>query len=332
MLVDGRHLAGVDIKICAIGDADNPIVLEIVTVENGIPTNDVVAQAYYDMHGAVIGDWTAIRFAYPIWLSGGVEYAFVVKTDDAAHSIHTAKLGDFDADNQRPVASQPYSVGTMLSSANARTWTPHQDEDITFRLIEAKFSPVSKTVALGTFNAVDMSDLIIMAEVELPTAAAGLHFEVEVSDGTITLLRPGQAWERQDYYTGAVQVRAVLSGSATVSPVLFPVILAVAGKVAASGTYISRAFNIGTGVDLIGWLKTYIPTGAAISLDVDDGAGNWSAVSQTQQSPLQDPGWIERRYAKAGHNADPTGRVRLTLAGTPAARPMAYDFRVVSAP
>lgn len=331
-LPQGRHIAGVDIKICNIGDPNNAIVLEIVTVENGIPTTDLVAQAYYDMHAAVIGDWTAIRFAYPIWLSGGVEYAFVVKTDDGQHSIHTARLGDFDADNQRPVASQPYSVGTMLSSANARTWTPHQDEDITFRLIEAHFAPVTKTVDIGTFAAVDMSDLLIMAEVELPTAAASLHFEVELSDGSVTLLRPGQAWERQDYYNGPVQVRAVLSGSATVSPVLFPIILAVAGKVAGGGTYISRAWEMGTAVDLIGWLKTFAPTGSSIVMEVDDGAGVWSAMPQTLQSPLQDPGWIERRYALPGHNANPTGRIRLTLTGTPAARPMAYDLRVISAP
>ncbi|MGS1093117.1 DUF4815 domain-containing protein [Aquamicrobium terrae] len=331
-LLQGRHLAGVDIKICAIGNPENAIVLEIVTVENGIPTADIVAQAYYDMHAAVIGDWTAIRFAYPIWLSGGVEYAFVVKTDDSQHSIHTAKLGDFDAVNQRPVASQPYSIGTMLSSANARTWTPHQEEDITFRLIEAHFAPVTKTVPLGTFNAGAMSDLLIMAEVELPTAAASLHFEVELLDGSVTLLRPGQAWERQDHYNGQVKVRAVLSGSATVSPVLFPVILAVAGKLEATGTYISRAFDIGTAVDLIAWLKTYIPTGSSIALAVDNGAGSFSSVAQTAQSPLQDPGWVERRYAKSGHTANPTGRVRLMLSGTPAARPMAYDFRVISAP
>lgn len=328
----GRHIAGVDIKICAIGDPDNAIVIELVTVENGIPTTDVVAQAFYDMHAAVIGDWTEIRFVYPIWLSGGVEYAFVVKTDDGEHSISTAALGDFDAVNQRPVASQPYSIGTMLSSANARTWTPHQDEDICFRLVEAVFAPTTKTVALGTINVVDMSDMLINAGVELPTAAASLHFEVELSGGEVTLLRPGQAWERQSYYTGAVQVRAVLSGSATVSPVLFPVVLAVAGKVAASGTYVSRAFAMGTGIDLIAWLKTYIPTGASIALEVDDGAGNWSAVTQTAQTILQEAGWIERRYAKSDHNANPVGRLRLTLAGTPAARPMGYDFRAISAP
>lgn len=332
MLPQGRHMAGVNIKVCAIGDTDNALVLEIVTVENGVPTGDVVAQAFYDMHSAVIGAWAQIRFAYPIWLAGGIEYAFVVKTDDADHSISTAALGDFDQTLQRPVAAQPYSVGVMLSSANARTWTAHQDEDICFQLIEAVFSPTSRTIDIGTFTVVDMSDLLIAAEVELPTAAASLHFEVELSDGSITLLRPGQAWERQDYYTGTVQVRAVLSGSASVSPVLFPVILAVSGKVAATGTYVSRAFDMGTGIDIIAWLKTFIPTGATIVIEADAANDSWSSVAQASQAPLQDAGWIERRYSKSGHNANPVGRLKLTLTGTPAARPMAYDFRAISAP
>lgn len=332
MLTEGRHICGVNLKICAIGDPNNPIVLEIVTVENGIPTTDVVAQAFYPMHSAVIGVWSEIRFPYPIWLPGGIEFAFVVKTDDADHSISTAALGDFDEATQTPVAAQPYSIGTMLSSANARTWTPHQDEDICFQLIEAVFSPTTKTVDVGTFAVTDMSDLLIRAEVELPTSVASLHFEVELADGSVTLLLPGQAWERQDYYTGTVEVRAVLAGSAAVSPVLFPLVLAVAGKVAATGTYISRAFDMGTGIDLIAWLKTRIPSGAAITLEADAADGDWKEVAQSKQSPLQEPGWVERRYERAGHNANPVGRLRLTLTGTPAARPMAYDFRAISAP
>jgi hypothetical protein len=336
-LLSGRHIAGVNLKICAIGDRNKPVVLEIVEVENGIPTTNVVAQAYYSMHDAVVGEWTAIRFAYPIWLSGGVEYAFVTKTDDGDHSISTARLGDFDPVTQQAVAAQPYSVGTMLSSANASTWTPHQDEDITFQIVEAVFAPVvggvaTKTVNVGTFNAVDMSDLLIRCDVELPTAAAALYFEVELADGSVTMLRPGQAWERQDYYSGLVKVRAVLSGSASVSPVLFPVVLAIAGKIRASGTYVTRAFSMGTAINLLAYLKTAIPTGATITLEADAADGIWQAVAQASQAPLQDLGWIERKYSKTGFNANPAGRLRLTLAGGPAARPLGYDFRAISAP
>lgn len=331
-LPSGRHIAGVNVKVCAIGDANNAIVLEIVEVENGIPTTNVIAQAFYDMHGAVIGAWTAIRFSYPIWLPGGVEYAFVVKTDDGLHSISTAALGDFDEATQTPVAAQPYSVGTMLTSANARTWTPHQGEDVCFQLIEAVFAPITKTVNVGSFNVVDMSDLVIRAEVEIPTAAASMHFEVEVAGGVKTLLLPGQAWELQEFYTGNVQVRAILSGSASVSPVVFPVILAVAGKLQTTGTYVTRAFDMGTAVEILTYLKTRIPTGAAIDLHVDAADDSWSAMSQVLQKPLTEAGWIERKYSKAGHNANPVGRLRISLSGTPAARPMAYDLRAISAP
>ncbi|RWH34476.1 MAG: hypothetical protein EOQ78_28700 [Mesorhizobium sp.] len=306
--------------------------LELVEVANGIPTVNVIAQAFYDMNDAVIGQWTEIRFPYPIWLAGGIEYAFVVKTNDGNHSIKTAKLGDFDADLQQPVAAQPYSVGVMLSSSNAVTWTPHQDEDICFQLIAAKFAPTTKTVNVGTFAAADMSDLLIRAEVELPTAAAALHFEVELDDGSVTLLNPGQAWELQSFYTGNVEVRAVLSGSAKVSAVVFPVILAIEGELQTSGTYVTRAFDMGTGVDILSYLKTKIPTGATIALHADAANDVWTAVPQVTQTPLQDAGWVERKYSVIGFNANPVGRIRITLTGTPAARPMAYDFRAISAP
>ena len=331
-MIEGRHVAGVNLRICAIGDTTKPIVVEIVEVENGIPTSNVVAQAYYGMAAAVIGVWTEIRFGYPVWLAGGVEYAFVVKTNDPDHSISTAKIGDFDPVAQTPVAAQPYSVGVMLSSSNAKTWTPHQNEDICFQLVGAVFSPLTKTVDVGTIAVANMSDLLIRCEVELPTAAASMHFEVELDDGTITLLNPGQAWEMQSFYTGDVQIRAVLAGSAKVSPVVFPVIVAIEGELQTTGTYVTRAFSMGTDVNILSYLKTKIPTGSTLAMEVDDGALGFSSMPQTVQTPLQESGWIERKYAKAEHDANPAGRIRITMTGTPAARPMAYDFRAISAP
>jgi len=331
-LIEGRHIAGVNLKICAIGDRDNPIVLELVTVENGIPTRNVIGQAYYGMADAVIGQWTAIRFAYPIWLDGSVEYAFVVKTNDADHSIATAKIGAFDAETQTPVAGQPYSVGVMLSSSNAVTWTPHQDEDVCFQIMGAVFDPLTKIVNVGTFAATNMSDLLIRAEVELPTAAANMHFEVELDDGTVTLLNPGQAWEMQAFYTGDVEVRAVLTGSAKVSPVVFPVILAIEGELQTTGTYVTRAFDMGTDAKILSYLKQRVPTGSSLVMHVDAANDAWTGLPQTAQTPLQDAGWVERKYNVVDFDANPVGRVKITLTGTPAARPMAYDFRAISTP
>lgn len=331
-LINGRHIAGLNIQICAIGNRNNPIVVEIVEVENGYPTTSVIAQAYYSMLQAVVGQWTEVRFDYPIWLDGSVEYAFVVKTNDAEHAIHTAKLGDFDITNQTPVAAQPYSVGVMFTSSNAVTWSAHQDEDVCFQLIGAKFVSNVKTVPVGSFAVTSMSDLLIRAEVELPTFHASFLFEVELDDGSITLLAPGQAWELQSYYTGTVKVRARLTGSETVSPVVFPVILAISGKVRSEGTYITRAFDMGTNIKILSYLKTRVPTGSTIKMHVDAADNNWMPVEQISQSLLSEPGWLERKYSRQSHNANPVGRVRITLEGTPAARPMGYDFRAISAP
>ena len=89
---------------------------------------------------------------------------------------------------------------------------------------------------------------------------------------------------------------------------------------------------MGTAIKLISYLKTNIPSGAAITLEADAADDNWTVVPQVLQSPLTDPRWIERRFQLEGHDANPVGRLRITLTGTPAARPMAYDFRAISAP
>lgn len=68
-----------------------------------------------------------------------------------------AELGKYDAVHERWVTSQPYQVGVLLSSSNASTWTPHQDRDLTFRLLGARFTAtiVTKT---GDYSDVTVID------------------------------------------------------------------------------------------------------------------------------------------------------------------------------
>lgn len=332
-LTQGRFVTGVNVKICAVGDAGKPMLVELVEVENGIPTTNILAQAVYNMNNAIIGEWTEVRFGFPIWVPEGIEHAFVFKTNDADHSLHIARIGDFDTETQTPVAAQPYSIGVLLSSSNANTWTPHQAEDLTFQIVGARFGPdLTKVIALGSFTATQMSDLLVRAQADLPTADATFHLEVELTDGTIMALQPDQAWELQSYYDGNVDVRAVISGTATVSPILFPRILAVEGSLQPTGTYVSRAFEMGMASDIISYIKHRLPTGSSITFAVDAADDAFVDLTPGISTPLQDAGWFETKYDINGHNADPQGRLRITLAGTPAARPMAYDLRAYSKP
>lgn len=328
VVVESRHIAGIDLKWCAIGDPANPCVVEIHGVENGIPTGEILAQAYVDMSVAVQGAWTAVRFDLPYFIPAGRRFAIMIKTDDADHALAVATRGEFDAAAQQWVGAQPYAVGTLLSSADAATWTPHQDTDLAFRLVAATFDPTEKTVPLGNHDLSDASDLVARASVYLPTGDAQFYFEVERPNGGTYRLEPGQNLELTEYLTETVTLRGILKGSARVSPILYPGVMLIAGKLRTSGTYISRAFTMGTNIDLWAVLKTKLPAGSSVTVEVDAADDNWQALTAGVSSPLSD-GWTEKEYEVNPFTAV-EGRVRLTLTGTPAARPALADLRSYS--
>jgi len=327
-LPEGRFIAGVNLKWCAKGDETNPCIVEIVTVENGIPTREVITQGFVDMATVIVDQWHAVRWPVPVWLPADREFAFVVRTDDADHGLSFARIGDFVAENQSFVSGQPYSIGVMLSSSNARTWTPHQDEDLTFQLVAALFDPVSKIVDLGDHAVANCSDLLCRATVQLPTADARFHFEIERADSSIIRLQPDQVWELSEYITETVTLRAVLEGTSKVSPVLYPWPMLIEGEIATSGTYVTRAFGFGSGITLDSFYKARLPSGSAAALDHDLADDNWQSLS-LDTTEILNGGWVERRHKKLSVTGL-EGRLRITLSGGPAARPSLADFRAVT--
>jgi len=322
----GRHVSSVDIKFCAIGDRTQPVILEFVTVDNGFPTTEVIAQTEVDMQSVLTGTWTNFAFPVPFYLPPDQMFAFVVKTNDPDHSISVADRGAFDAVKQQWIAAQPYTVGTRFSSSNAISWTIHQDSDITFKINCARFGPTTRTVDLGTYAVTDVSDVIIRGNVFLPTEATSVVFELVFGTETPVRVLPDQVWERTSFFTGNLTVRAILTGGALVTPVVARDILAVLGTMQADGVYVSRAFTFGADVQLDVIASTKLPVGSSLTVEVDAIDDSWSAVSQISASPI-DMGFIERSYREASVAAPTGGRLRLTLTGTPAARPSVADLR-----
>lgn len=328
MLLNDRMITGIDVQVCAIGDRTKPVLCELVTVENGIPTGNTVAQCEVDMQSVVVGQWTSFTFAIPVFVARGVEHAFVFKTDDADHSLRIASRGDFDAASQQFIGAQPYIVGVLLSSSNARTWTPHQNSDLTMRVRGAVFSPTTLTVTLGTLSVTAMSDLLLQAAVDLPNGDAWLVFEVEFDDTSRIRVEPNQPLRLDAFYTGDITIRAILAGSRTISPILFPRVLAVVGTLQTTGTYVSRAFTMGDGIRLTARMKTSLPTGSTLKVEYDKADDTWVEIPLDSAQAIEQ-GWQERRF-----DADPItathGRLRLTLTGNPAARPVVSDLRTAS--
>lgn len=323
-VASARQIVGVDFHLCAIGNEAKDLLVEQVTTDNGYPTTDVVAQARLAMLDAETG-WTGVRYGLPVTTLSDRLHAFVVKTDDNAHSISFAKLGGFDIDEQRFVTSHPYVVGPRFDSVNAATWTAHQDEALAFRLVAARYPSTVKVVDLGTVNLIDCSDLQIRAGVELPSAACSVIFEVERSNGTIYKLLPYQLLQLPEYITETVEVRAVLTGTETLSPVLYAPVTLLSGKIATEATYISRAFDLGTAVRLTAYLKAFLPGGSTLAVHYSIEGGAWQALPLIDTDALAYALWTERTFEASGLSGL-TARIKITATGGPAARFVGGDF------
>jgi len=129
--------------------------LYIPEVENGILTSRVLPFSKVhvnasDVNVSVDGSVaTTVTFPSPLTLVVGSEYAFVVKPDgnDPDYRIWIAKTGGTDVITSKQI-TQDVNDGVLFTSTNARTWTPHQDENIKYNLYMANFSSASGHVDL----------------------------------------------------------------------------------------------------------------------------------------------------------------------------------------
>ncbi|MDM9647758.1 DUF4815 domain-containing protein [Rhizobium sp. S163] len=319
-----RQILGVDFHLCKIGDTAKHLLVDQVSIDNGYPTADIAAEAVVSMIGAGIG-WKSARYNLPLTTLADRSHAFVIKTDDNLHSVSGAKLGGFDAELQKYVTVHPYVTGPRFSSVNAQTWTAHQDEALSFRVVAAKYPVKTKTVDLGTYNLVACSDLQVRAAVELPSAGCTVIFEVERPNGTIYKLLPFQVLSLTEFITETVHLRAVLTGTEKLSPILYAPIELIAGKIATELTYVTRAFTLGEAVRVANYFKAYLPGGATIAMSYSVDGGAFVNVPVTSIEALAYPLWSERKHEKTGLNGTNI-RLKLTGTGGPDARLIIGDF------
>lgn len=83
---------------------------------------------------------TVFTFADPVYLKNNTEYCFVPKpeNDDTGYELWISQLGENAYGTTTRISKQP-AAGMMFSSANDRTWTPHQNKDLMFKLRRCRF-------------------------------------------------------------------------------------------------------------------------------------------------------------------------------------------------
>lgn len=128
-----------------------PISLQIREVVNGFPTPTILPHGAKTLQASAItanssgtgggSDETQFVFDSPVFLKSGRDYAICLKPagDNDEYAVWVGELGGTDVDNSRIINKQPAS-GVLFSSANDKSWTAIQAEDLKFNLYRADFT------------------------------------------------------------------------------------------------------------------------------------------------------------------------------------------------
>ena len=243
-----RHLAGVEVYVA---DTDpvvanrTPLIAQIRETQVGFPTTTILAEGRIHPAAIMKGQYVRILFDEPFYCMAGTEYALVMMCNDAVTSLGISELGKANLAGSGYVTSQPYQVGVLLSSANASTWTAHQDRDLTFRLLARKYTATSKSHALGTVTVDNATDLLVSMLATTPATGAECSFQLEYpNNGGTQTVSDGQVIKLSNPISGDIKVTALLKATpdGRASALLDPGSQIIAGTIQPEGVYISRAF------------------------------------------------------------------------------------------
>lgn len=123
-----------------------PITLQIREVINGFPGNRVIPFGEVTLNPADVSisenaaSATTFTFPSPVYLQNNTEYCFVLLPagNDPNYNIWVSELGENELGTENRISEQP-NIGVLFTSANNRSWTAFQKEDIKFTLRRANF-------------------------------------------------------------------------------------------------------------------------------------------------------------------------------------------------
>lgn len=326
-LRQGRHVGGVELLFTAVGTSQ--IVVQLRSMTNGFPGRDILAEARRKPTDVRV-DGQPTRFEWePVWVPPDEEVCVVVLCNDAVAAVATASLGEFDATRQTWVTQQPYQIGVMFSSSNGTTWTAHQATDLWFRLLGCKFTATSRTVALGTLTAAQVSDLVGLYNAERPDASTRVTLRLTAADGREITLADGQPVNLTDRLTGNVTAQLVLEGTDIRSPIVYPGVQAIFGVLTEQAKYVGRQFATPSAAKIRVVLDVITPGTSTVTVEVQNASQQWVTVPLSAGTPIGD-GWEERVHVLNPFSASVT-RLRITLNGSALNRPRVRRIRAIAA-
>ena len=140
----GCFLTSCDVFFRTVDDGLTPVVFQIRTMDNGLPTTKVLPgseivldpdEITTSSDGSVA---TNVQFKSPVYVEGGKEYAICLASNSTKYTVYISRIGENDLLTDTFISNQPY-LGSLFKSQNNTTWEPSQWEDLKFTLYRADF-------------------------------------------------------------------------------------------------------------------------------------------------------------------------------------------------
>ena len=154
--LSGIYCTKVDLFFSA-KDAALPVQIQIRPMVNGFPSSTKIIPGTIKVlpAGSVNVDTTgpdltatSFEFDEPVFLQGQQDYALVVIADSKDYQIYIAEINEFlFGSTEKRVQKQP-DLGSLFYSQNGVTWTPAQNQDLSFVIHQARFKHTSATMML----------------------------------------------------------------------------------------------------------------------------------------------------------------------------------------
>lgn len=327
VLDTAEQICGVDLWFTAKGGAAR---VQIREVQNGAPTRTILAEAVVSEADIIVSGGGHTRAIFPVLvkLEALTEYAIVVMCDDPTTAVAIAAMGEFDRTAQKWVSGQPYTIGVLLSSSNASTWTAHQDKDLAFRLLKADFTAGVHTFEMGSAQVEHMTDMVLLALDEAPTADTRVEYNVVMPGGEAMTVAQSQPVRLSQSVNGEIRVSARMTAKRGAGPLLWPAPQLLTGTVDEAADYVTRSIPAVGAVKAVLIYDAFVPSGATVTPQVRIDEGEWQAI-ELKSTVNQGDGMVEYRHEMPLNNADAV-KARFVLTGTTAARPSVSKIRFMA--
>jgi len=324
-LPESEHIAACTLQFVEKGTKE--VRVQIRTMQSGVPTQTVLSEGFITAADINLnGLKTQINFD-PVFIEKNQEYALVLLSDDAEHSVAIAETNKYSQNTNGWVTAQPYQIGVLLSSSNASTWTAHQNKDLAFELLACRFKKTSTEILVGVFTLTDVTDILIFADIERTDANTDIEWLIRRSDKEDIRIQTRQSLALPEAITGEIKLIAKLTGTQNRSPILYTGVQIIVGTLQEEAEYISRAINLSTKSDSTIRLKRKAGGQSNVHVYYQKDNKDW-AVATFKHSEAVGDGWEERVYSDAIGSTQT--RVKLRLTGDTKNRPLAQDLRMVT--